>query len=142
MKEQEMWRKAEQLAERSGIAMVGVNGEEGYPHVKAMFKAGNEGLSTFWFSTNTSSQRVQLLKQDARASIYLVDQETLEGLMLVGEMDVISDDVQIKQRFWWDGCEKYYPQGVADPDYSVLKFTAQWGRYYHNLETASFAVTR
>jgi len=141
MHEQSMRTAAEQLVERSRVAMVGVNGSDGYPWIKAMFKLESEGLLTCWFSTNTSSERVQRLLCDARASLYFSDQSTIEGLMMVGEMQVITDDLEIKRRFWWEGCEKYYPQGVTDPDYSVLRFTARWGRYYHHLQIASFELT-
>ena len=32
--------------------------------------------------------------------------------------------------FWNDGDEKYYPLGVDDPDYCVIEFLADSGRYY------------
>ena len=41
---------------------------------------------------------------------------------------------------WNDGDELYYPKGVTDPDYCVLKFTAQDGRYYSNLKSVNFKV--
>jgi len=31
---------------------------------------------------------------------------------------------------WRPGDEMYYPKGVTDSDYCVLRFTAQQGRYY------------
>ena len=34
----------------------------------------------------------------------------------------------------------YYPQGVTDPDYCVLKFTAVKGRYYSNFKSEDFEV--
>jgi general stress protein 26 len=34
----------------------------------------------------------------------------------------------------------FYPKGVTDPDYCVLKFTAQEGRYYCDLKTDSFSL--
>ena len=129
------------LIEDSKVAMVGVNGQDGYPLIKAMFKLEHDGLRTFYFSTNTSSKRVQLLKQDPRASLYFADTNECEGVMLVGNMEVLHDP-GVKERFWWDGCEQYYPLGVNDPDYSVLRFTSSWGRYYHNLATVSFDVEK
>lgn len=139
MKPDEARENSQKLADAAHVAMVGVNGADGFPLIKAMFKLENEGLRTFYFSTNTSSQRVQLLMQDNRASLYFADTEECEGVMLTGQMEVLQDPL-LKQRFWWEGCEKYYPQGVTDPDYSVLRFTAREGRYYHNLSTLSFEV--
>lgn len=42
---------------------------------------------------------------------------------------------------WKEGDEMYYPQGVSDPDYCVLKFTAHEGRYYSNFRSETFKIT-
>ena len=34
----------------------------------------------------------------------------------------------------------YYPKGVNDPDYCVLKFTAEKGRYYSNFRSEDFLI--
>ena len=41
---------------------------------------------------------------------------------------VWSDD--IKREIWRAGDTMYYKQGVTDPDYCILKFTAIKGRHY------------
>lgn len=128
-----------ELANRSAIAMLANNGQDGYPNIKAMLKMENEGLLTVWFSTNTSSKRLPMLEKDGRTCIYFVDHNTWEGLALVGDIDVLHD-YAAKQRLWREGFEKYYPQGVEDPDYSVYRFTAKWGNYYHRLQNVTFMV--
>ncbi len=117
--------------------MLGTNADDGHPNVKAMFKMENQGLKSVWFSTNTSSRRVAQLVKDNRACVYFVDFEKRMGLMLVGEVEVLQD-AESRQRLWRDGYEKYYPSGVDDPDYTVLRFTASSGLYYHALTKASF----
>ncbi len=59
------------------------------------------------------------------------------GLMLVGEVEVVQDS-ESRQRLRREGFEKYYPAGVTDPDYCVLRFTARWGNYYHALANVTF----
>jgi general stress protein 26 len=139
MQKEEAIREALALTNRSGIAMLGTNGENGYPNIKAMIKMENEGLNRIWFSTNTSSKRVGQLAQNPKTCVYFVDFEQWMGLMLVGNVEVLQD-VESKQRLWREGFEKYYPLGVADPDYSVLRFTAQWGNYYHALSNVTFEL--
>jgi len=39
-----------------------------------------------------------------------------------------------------DGNTMYYPGGVTNPDYCVLKFTAVKGRYYSNFKSEDFEV--
>ena len=48
--------------------------------------------------------------------------------MLTGEMQVCTDR-EIKTRLWRNGFEIYYPKGIDDDDYCVLKFTAKTGNY-------------
>lgn len=127
------------LVARSAVAMVGSIGDGGYPFIKAMMKAEADGLKTIWFSTNTSSKRVSQFLKDGRACVYFLDQAAFKGLMLTGEMEVLNDAAS-RRRLWVDGCEVYYPLGVDDPDYTVLRFKAQSANYYHGLNNTNFAV--
>ncbi len=137
MQQEEAIREALSLANRSGIAMLGTNGDDGYPNIKAIFKTENEDLKVIWFSTNTSSGRVAQLNRDSRACVYFVDFDQVKGLMLVGNVEVLQD-IESKKWLWREGFERYYPLGVTDPDYSVLRFTPRWGNYYHALSNVTF----
>ena len=46
-------------------------------------------------------------------------------------MEVLTDSAS-KELIWEDGDTMYYKEGVTDPDYCVLKFTAVSGRYFNN----------
>jgi len=52
----------------------------------------------------------------------------------------VLEDAGSKEMIWQEGDTMYYPKGVADPDYCVLKFTAQTGRYYSNFSSEDFDV--
>jgi len=137
MKEEEARRKALALVERSGIALVGSNSEDGHPWIKAMLKMETDELTMVWFSTNTSSRRVTQFRNDPRACVYFVDFSDWMGLMLTGEIEVLND-AESRQRLWRDGYEKYYPLGISDPDYTVLRFSAASANYYHQLDNLTF----
>lgn len=96
-------------------------------------------MKIIWFSTNTSSRRVRQFQRNTKACVYFVDQETFEGLLLVGTVEILQDAVS-RLRLWRPGCEKYYPLGVDDPDYSVLCFRAEKGNFYHAMENLWFDV--
>jgi len=127
------------LINRCSIAFLATNADDGHPHIKAMIKSENEGLRRVWISTNTSSRRVAQLRKDPRASVYFVDMDKWMGLMLVGEAELLQDAAS-RRRLWHPGDEKYYPLGVNDPDYMVLRFTARWGNYYHALANVTFEL--
>ena len=65
MNETEVRAAALELVRRSRFAMLGTLGEDGFPHIKAVLKAEDEGLRAIWISTNTSSQHVAQLEADA-----------------------------------------------------------------------------
>ena len=116
---------------------------EGFPAVKAMLKPrARSGLREFWFSTNTSSLRVRQFRENPKAAVYFYRKGLVKytGVLLTGKMEVLTDQ-EIKNMIWKKGDTVFYKGGVTDPDYCVLKFTAEKGRYYCDLKTESFAVT-
>ncbi len=133
--------EAQDLVNRSGIAMLGTVDEKGYPNIKAMMKMENEGLKYIWFCTNTDSNRVIQLQANPKSSVYFVDFEKWMGLMLIGTME-IRQDVASKHRLWHEGFDKYYPRGIDDPDYTVLRFTATEGHFYHALSKLTFEINQ
>ena len=98
-----------------------------------------EGIKEFWFTTNTSSMRVKQYRENSNACIYFYDKRFFRGVMLRGTMEVLEDSAS-KELIWQEGDTMYYPKGVTDPDYCVLKFTAQNGRYYSNFNSEDFEV--
>lgn len=115
--------------------------EEGFPNLKAMFTPRKIEGNCFYFSTNTSSMRAQQYMDNPKAGIYFYHRGRFryEGIMLVGNMEVLQD-LKIKEEIWQPGDTLYYPEGVTDPDYCVLKFTALKGRQYCDLKTENFIM--
>lgn len=110
----------------------------GTPITKAMLApCEREGSNVFWFSTNTSSNKVACLRANPKASIYFVDRIFFRGLSLMGTVEVL-ESAEAKERIWRKGDEMYYHLGVTDPDYCVLRFTAHSGRYYNKFKSEDF----
>lgn len=99
-----------------------------------------KGINEFWFSTNTSSMRVAQYRNNPHASIYFYDKRFFRGVMLLGTMEVL-EDAESKQMIWQENDTMYYPKGVTDPDYCVLKFTAVKGRYYSSFHSEDFVIS-
>ena len=85
--------------------------------------------------------RVRQYRENPNASIYFYHKGLIryEGVMLKGNMEVLTDS-KTKEMIWKKGDTMFYKQGVTDPDYCVLRFTASSGRYYCDLKTESFEV--
>ena len=128
------------IADKLKIAFIGSVDEQGYPNVKAMLQPRKrDGIKVFYFTTNTSSMRVRQFLSDNKACVYFCDSRFFRGAMLRGTMEVLTD-AESKEMIWRDGDTEYYPEGVTDPDYCVLKFTAISGRFYSNYRSEEFTV--
>ena len=135
------------MADKAGNCFISYVDGEGFPVTKAMLKPRQrEGIRTFWFSTNTSSNKVKTssnkvkcFRDNPKASIYFMDRRYFRGASLSGTVEVLEDP-EVKERLWLEGDTLFYKEGVTDPDYCVLKFTAEKGRYYSNMKSEDFEI--
>ncbi|WP_040195896.1 pyridoxamine 5'-phosphate oxidase family protein [Candidatus Soleaferrea massiliensis] len=128
------------IIDQQKTAYIGVVEEDGYPAIKAMLAPRiREGIRVFYFTTNTSSQHTAFYRKNPKATIYFSERRFYRGVLLRGTMEVLTDD-ESRRMIWQEKDVMYYPLGVTDPDYCVLKFTAESGRYYSNFKSEDFTV--
>lgn len=128
------------LIDKQSVSFIASVDEDGFPNMKAMLSPRKrEGIKEIYFTTNTSSMRVRQYSENPKASVYFFDRRFFRGVMLVGTMEVL-EDAESKEMIWRQGDTMYYPHGVTDPDYCVLRFTAQKGRYYSSFHSEDFDI--
>ena len=134
------------LVERNPLVMMlGTVGTSGAPEIKAMVKTRNDGLHRFWFCSNTSARRTEVLRRDGLACLYAYEfaadtsPMVCRGVMLSGIAELSWDD-DLRRSFWQDFMTMYYPKGPLDPDFVVVKFTAERGNYYEGLQNKDFSI--
>lgn len=116
------------MIDKQTVSFIASIDEDGFPNMKAMLQPRKrEGIKIIYFTTNTSSMRVVQYRKNDHASVYFCDRRFFRGVMLRGTMEVLTDSAS-KEMIWREGDTMYYPEGVTDPDYCVLKFTAFSGR--------------
>jgi len=140
-----------ELIESSKAAYLTTIDSEGYPITRAMFNLRNKEqfpeFSEFfakqdnefmiYISTNTSSSKIDHILKNPKISVYFCEPEDFKGIMLGGEAETI-DDIEIKQKLWLDWWTKYYPKGLEDPDYTLLKLNPKTARFYYKLNKVQF----
>ncbi|HOI75915.1 MAG TPA: pyridoxamine 5'-phosphate oxidase family protein [Syntrophales bacterium] len=132
----------EKLIDKAGVSIISSIDESGFPNTKAMLLPRKRvGLKEFYFTTNTSSMRVKQYRANDKACIYFYDRRFFRGVMLIGKMKVLTDQ-RTKKMIWRDGDDLYYPLGVTDPDYCVLKFTAEKMRIYQNFKSETIVLSK
>lgn len=104
---------------------------EGFPTTAVMSLRNRNGIRSFDFSTQTSTNKVETFRKNPQACLYVTDDKTFSRLLIQGRVDV-SDDPALKAALWQDGDEAYFPQGQTDPGYVVLRFRAERARFYED----------
>ena len=128
------------ILDKQSVVFISSVDENGMPNTKAMLAPRKrEGIRVIYFHTNTSSMRVQQYRKNPKACLYFCDKRFFKGVMLTGTMEVLEDPAS-KEMLWQEGDTMYYPEGVTDPDYCVLRFTAEQGRFYSNFSSENFDI--
>ncbi len=96
------------------------------PHLEHKFTKDN---FTLYFTTNTSSSKIKQVAANKKASVYLTNPGTYEGILLTGEV-FEETDKEVKDSLWDDSWKLYYPQGKSGGDYSVLRFEPHGYKFY------------
>ena len=133
-------KAAKKMLDKAKTVFLSYTDADGFAVTKAMLAPReHEGIRVLWFSTNTSSNKVACFRKNNKGSVYLMDRLFFRGASLVGTVEVL-ETAEAKRRLWRAGDTAYYPRGVDDPDYCVLKFTAVKGRYYSNFQSEDFLI--
>ncbi|MFW9943228.1 MAG: pyridoxamine 5'-phosphate oxidase family protein [Candidatus Thorarchaeota archaeon] len=147
----EVKKSSEELIENSLVVYFSTVDSNGFPITRALlntryrkrypefseFYDNLEDKYIIYFSTNTSSSKIEHIKQNPKVAVYFCDTEQFKGVMFGGEVEIIKD-MEIKRQFWLERSARYYPKGLEDPDYTILRFRPKNARFYHKLNQVEF----
>ncbi len=100
-------------------AMFNLRNREKYPKLIPIFAEHSDDFMIL-FSTNTSSTKLEDIRRKSAASVYFCIPDKTQGAMFGGDFEIV-EDMNLKKALWHEGWERYYPEGVEDPDYTVLR---------------------
>jgi len=118
--------------------MFNLRNREQFPEFSEFFQ-NQEDIFTIYISTNTASTKVEHLKNNPLMCVYFCDADNFQGFMLGGSVEFI-DDIKLKKNIWLDWWTKYYPKGIEDSDYTLLRLNPKTGRYYYKLKQVNFEL--
>ncbi|MFX1431927.1 MAG: pyridoxamine 5'-phosphate oxidase family protein [Promethearchaeota archaeon] len=119
-------------------ALLNTRYKERYPEFSNFYDT-QDNRYVVYFSTNTSSSKIDHIKENPKVSVYFCDPEDFKGVMFGGDIEIV-EDMDIKREFWLDSSKRYYPKGLEDPDYTILRFTPKSGRLYYKLQQTQFEL--
>ena len=103
-----------------------------YPGLKELFQQYNSDFLTY-FTTNMSSPKIERILENPKVCVYYCKPDEWRGLMIAGFMEIVNDK-DIKNALWQNNWTIYYPGGVEDPDYAILKLQPIFLKGYNQLQ--------
>jgi len=107
-----------------------------YSGLVSRFREHEKDLMIF-FTTNTSSEKVRQIMKNPLVSAYFCRSREWRGVNLSGRIELVEDPA-VKLAFWQEGWSMYYPGGVEDPDYALLRLSPSLVTGYHKMERYEF----
>jgi len=135
-------QKAEKLHKKVNTFILSCVGTDGYPLVKAVVPGRyRESIDEIYFCTNTSSKFATEISKNPKASVYFYSRDLIwKGCMLKGKMEIVSNPT-IKEKYWLEKFKDAYPEkSYTDPDFCVLRFVPNSGRFYSWYKLEDFEI--
>ena len=118
----ELEAKAAELLDRVNIATLTSINENGYPRTCVMDKVGNNGFQEIYFITSKRSKlngKATHFEHNSKASVcYFFG---YDSVTLIGNVEFVEDRA-IQERIWSEEHRRFFPKGLDDPKFRLLKF--------------------
>ncbi|MFX1256224.1 MAG: pyridoxamine 5'-phosphate oxidase family protein [Promethearchaeota archaeon] len=147
MDDKELRKFALDLMTRTKVAFLATIDEEGLPQIRAIENLRNpdkfphsskifigyDDNFLVYVSTNTSSEKIKQIINNANIAIYYCIPEEYKGVMIRGYAEIV-DDLEIKKKIWIKRMKIYYPKGIEDPDFTLLRLIPNYIKGYYKLQ--------
>lgn len=123
----ELEQKAAALLEQCEVVTIASITAEGYPRPVPMSKIKTNGINEIWLATGTTSDKTIHFRKNPLAGISFM--QGGDSVCLTGKVSIL-EDLETKKALWQDWFISHFPGGVEDPNYCILKFTAEEAIYW------------
>ena len=124
----EVQSRIEQMLGKESFVSLATFGTGGYPDVRVLLVAANDGVDSIWFATGTESGKIAQLQKNPKAAVYGYDRESMTEFRLFGTVELLSDSAS-RRKIWRDDFIQHFPDGVDSPTMVVLRFKTDYGMY-------------
>lgn len=113
--------RAEAIVKAEKTAVIALIDEDGFPKASTISNIKTDGIKHAWFTTSLTSGKAKCLRIGNKAGLCYCDGDN--NISLMGTIEILTEP-GIKKELWEDGLGSFFPGGAEDPNYCVLKFTA------------------
>ena len=104
---------------------------DGYPETRHLANMMNRDTqnTVLYFMTGRHTPKAEQLAKNSKCALYYYDDKTHYALRLFGTTQLV-DDVTARHAHWNDDFRKFGYSGPDDPEFILLRFTANEYKYY------------
>lgn len=118
----EMISKAEAIMKVAITAVIATIDENGFPRASTISNLKTESIKHAWFATGLSTGKARCIRLNNKAGLCYCDGNN--NVTLMGRIEILTEP-EIKKEMWIDWFIHHFPGGDTDPEYCILKFTAE-----------------
>lgn len=96
--------------------------ESGHPTARIMDPFDPKAGMRIWMGTNKNTRKIAQIKNDTRATLAYYDVEGMGYVTLIGKVRLVTDPV-LKEKWWKDEWEAFYPGGNKSEVYCLIEFS-------------------
>ncbi len=140
MEEKELKQECLKLMETAEAAYFGTIDSDGFPQIRVMANLRNKEQSPglvevfaqhsedflVYLTTCEATSKIKQIKANPKASVYYCKVNEALGLMLAGEIEIITDE-NLKKELWQDWWQDYYP----DKKYTLLRLLPDFAKGWY-----------
>jgi general stress protein 26 len=123
--------KVRELLPKFRSAMMVTHAQTGEVHVRPLALQGDTSAfgGVLWFFSSLSSRKIH--ESDGRVPVSLICQsdEHSAYLHLTGSVSVVRDVAKMRE-LYTPAVKRWFPEGLDDPDLTLIKFEATGGAYW------------
>lgn len=131
--ERSLIEKAASLLEQCEEVTLATINSDGFPRPVPIRKIHSNGCNEIWMATDAASVKAKELSCNPKAGVsyYFYG----DSVALRGSAEIIDDD-SIRTQMWQEWMINHFPNGAADPNYTLIKFTGVEATIYIDGEFA------
>ncbi len=103
---------------------------------RPMSTARDDADGTLWFFTNEDSSKVDEVEANRQVAISYADPEDNSYVSITGTASIVTDKGKIEE-LWHPTLRAWFPDGLEDPNISLLKVDPEKGEYWDS-ESSTF----
>ena len=118
------------LINQIDICLFATRGDDGQLHSRQMSNNGQvEWDGQSWFFAPTDGRLVTELRADP-AAVAAYRAEGGFAFVSVSGRATIETDPELKERYWLDDLERWFPNGPADPNVALIRLDAEEAQWW------------